>query len=279
MVPVALIAFVLVSALLYDAGMNTLERRPRSFTQSLEWAVGTVSTTGYGGDTAWFHPAMVLLVIVVQLISIFFVPIIIVLYLIPFLSERFEQRVPRKAGDKLANHVIVFRYGPAVETLLQRLGSADVPSLVVELDEVAGSGHPGAADEDVDGAALGGDGGKGDPDGFVVGYVERVGDGIDAGAGEFRHGRVEEFRSAGHDGDPTAAPAERVGRGEADAAGSSRDHRMAAGERAHSRNVRAVTLEGADLRSTTRRPLPLFPPDSARTAGTIDAKSGEGAEC
>ena len=140
MVPVALITFVLVSAVLYDAGMNRLEHRPRSFTQALEWAVGTVSTTGYGGDTAWFHPAMVLLVIVVQLISIFFVPIIIVLYLIPFLAERFEQRVPRMAGDKLANHVIVFRYGPAVETLLQRLGSANVPSLVVELDEASARG-------------------------------------------------------------------------------------------------------------------------------------------
>ena len=115
--------------------------------QSLEWAVGTVSTTGYGGDTAWRHPAMVAFVIVVQIIAIFLVPIVIVLYLIPFLAERFEQRVPRRASETLSNHVVVFRHGPAVETLVQRLRSASVPSLVVELDEsrargVMESGQP-----------------------------------------------------------------------------------------------------------------------------------------
>ncbi|MGZ5476324.1 MAG: NAD-binding protein, partial [Thermoanaerobaculia bacterium] len=41
----------------------------------------------------------------------------------------------RVVDEHLANHVIVFRYGPAVETLLQRLATAKVPSVVVELDE------------------------------------------------------------------------------------------------------------------------------------------------
>ena len=59
--------------------------------------------------------------------------LIVPIFLVPFLEERFERRVPRIA-PKMANHVIVYRYGPAVETLLQRLADHDVASIVVETD-------------------------------------------------------------------------------------------------------------------------------------------------
>ncbi|HEX7420260.1 MAG TPA: NAD-binding protein [Thermoanaerobaculia bacterium] len=136
----ALVAFVIVSALLYEVGMSRLEGKPRTFMESLEWAAESLSTTGYGYDSHWTHPAMVMLVITVQFVGVFLVFLIIPVYLLPFLAERFEQRVPRVANDKLANHVIVFRYGPAVETLLLRLAAANVPSIVVELDEVSARG-------------------------------------------------------------------------------------------------------------------------------------------
>lgn len=132
---IALIVVVISAAALYYFGMELFEHKRRTFLQSLEWAAGTISTTGYGGDTSWAHPAMALLVIAVEFLGIFLVPIVIILYLVPLLSERFEQRVPRSVDDRLAGHVIVFRYGPAVEALLQRLTSAGVKTLVVELDE------------------------------------------------------------------------------------------------------------------------------------------------
>jgi Trk K+ transport system NAD-binding subunit len=131
----ALIAFVIVSAFLYQLGMARLEGKQRTFFEALEWAAESLSTTGYGYDAHWSHPAMVFLVIGVQFVGVFLVFLIIPIYLLPFLAERFEQRVPRVADEHLANHVIVFRYGPAVETLVQRLKSAHVPSLVVEIDE------------------------------------------------------------------------------------------------------------------------------------------------
>src|SRR5207253_1605180 len=55
---------------------------------------------------------------------------------LPFLESRFEERLPRDAGD-IAHHVVVYRFGPAVETLLQRLRAGNVPALVVEIDETA----------------------------------------------------------------------------------------------------------------------------------------------
>ncbi|HJQ36532.1 MAG TPA: NAD-binding protein [Thermoanaerobaculia bacterium] len=130
-----LIAFLIFTSLLYQIGMGRLEGKPRSFWQSFEWAAETLSTTGYGADAKWSHPLMVVLVVVVQFAGVFLVFLIIPIFLVPFLEERFEERVPRAADAKLANHVVVWRFGPAVETLLQRLRNNNVPSLVVEVDE------------------------------------------------------------------------------------------------------------------------------------------------
>ena len=133
---IALLAVLFGAAVLYELGMNYFEHKPRSFVEALEWAAATLSTTGYN-DTQWNHPAMAFLVIAVEFLGVFLIPMVIIFYLVPLLTERFEQRVPRETDAKLANHVVVFRWGPAVETLLQRLRTAHVPSLVVEIDEPA----------------------------------------------------------------------------------------------------------------------------------------------
>jgi Trk K+ transport system NAD-binding subunit len=132
---VALTLMLLVSTLLYMWGMGALEGKPRTFWQSLEWASETLSTTGYGADARWNHPAMVLLVAAVQFIGVFIVFLIVPVYLIPFLEERFEVRLPQRADARLEGHALVFRYGPAVETLLEELAGAQVPTLVLEPDE------------------------------------------------------------------------------------------------------------------------------------------------
>ncbi|HEV2852711.1 MAG TPA: NAD-binding protein [Thermoanaerobaculia bacterium] len=130
-----LLLTVLASAFLYMWGMALLEGKPRSFWQSLEWAAETLSTTGYGADAKWSHPAMVVLVVLVQFLGVFLVFLIFPIYLIPFLEERFETRLPQEADRELSNHAVIYRYGPGVETLLQELAAAGMPTLVLEEDE------------------------------------------------------------------------------------------------------------------------------------------------
>jgi Trk K+ transport system NAD-binding subunit len=130
-----LVLMVAVSALLYMWGMAVLEGKHRTYWESLEWAAESLSTTGYGYDSHWSHPLMVLLVMAVQFLGVFLVFLIFPIYLIPFLEERFETRLPKQAEAGLADHAILYRYGPAVETLLVELAGAGVPSLVLEPDE------------------------------------------------------------------------------------------------------------------------------------------------
>ena len=131
---IGLLAFVVSSALLYQFGMVHLEGKPRTFWDAIEWASESLSTTGYGWDSHWTHPAMVVLVVAVQFVGVFLFFLIVPIFMVPFLEERFEERLPRTAGD-IANHVVVFRFGPAVETLLHRLRRESVPTLVVETNE------------------------------------------------------------------------------------------------------------------------------------------------
>jgi Trk K+ transport system NAD-binding subunit len=126
---------VVILALLYQLGMAGLEGRGRGFWDSVEWAASTLTTTGYGADHHWRHPAMVVYVTVVQFLGLFMVYLIFPIYLIPFLEERFEVRLPQESPGDMAGHAVIYRYGPAVETLLQELAAARVPTLVLEADE------------------------------------------------------------------------------------------------------------------------------------------------
>ena len=130
-----LLLTVLASSFLYMWGMSALEGKPRTFWQSLEWAGETLSTTGYGAASGWRHPVMVVLVVAVQYLGVFLVFLIFPIYLIPFLEERFETRLPQEVAKDLEGHVVVYRYGPAVETLLEELAGADVPTLILEQDD------------------------------------------------------------------------------------------------------------------------------------------------
>jgi len=132
---VALVVFTLGVAFLYEVGMEVLEGKHRTFWDSIEWAAETLSTTGYGADAHWRHPAMVLLVVFVQFVGVFLFFLIVPIFMIPFLEERFEERLPREANAHLHDHVIVYRYGPAVETLVQRLRESGIATLVAETDE------------------------------------------------------------------------------------------------------------------------------------------------
>lgn len=126
---------IVLSAVVYMFGMAHLEGSPRSFWSAIEFASETLSTTGYGADASWRHPLMVIYVVVLQFIGVFFVFLIVPVFLVPFLEDRFEERLPRTAPSAMKNHVVIFRFGAAVETLVDNLLAAGIPTLVLESDE------------------------------------------------------------------------------------------------------------------------------------------------
>jgi len=129
-----MVGLLLVFALVYQFLMRTFEGQERGFWRALGWSAETLSTTGYGADSVWTHPVLVAFVALVQFAGVFLIFLVFPIYLIPFLEERFEKRLPREAPP-LEDHVVVLRFGAAVETLLADLKEAGVPAIVVEDDE------------------------------------------------------------------------------------------------------------------------------------------------
>jgi Trk K+ transport system NAD-binding subunit len=125
---------ILLFALFYKFGMTYIEGKPHTLWASLEWAAETLTTTGYGGDARWTHPIMVIFVILVQFSGLFLVFLIFPIYVLPFFEERFEARLPRIL-PKLAGEVLIYRYGPAVISLISELRRFGYASIIVETDE------------------------------------------------------------------------------------------------------------------------------------------------
>lgn len=129
-----LILILLVMSALYMLGMAVLENKPRTFWQALQWAAGTTSTTGFGPDTAWTHPVMVTYIVLSQFIGVTLVFLVLPIFLIPILEERFQTKLPHESANA-SNHVVIFDYGPAVATLIPELEQANIPVIIIDEDE------------------------------------------------------------------------------------------------------------------------------------------------
>ena len=109
---------VVILGTIYMLGMDYLEGTPRTFLHSLQWASETLTTTGYGGDNHWNHPAVALFVIVGQFLGQFLVFLIFPIFVLPYFEEQFEVRLPHLLPP-MAGKVLFYRFGPAIESLLE----------------------------------------------------------------------------------------------------------------------------------------------------------------
>lgn len=134
---IAIPLLVLVAGFLYMVGMASLEGETRTYAESVEWAAETLTTTGYGADSRWSHPLMVAYVIGVQFSGLFIVFLIFPLYLIPWMEERFEGKLPSELQTEIENHIVIYRSGPAVRSLLDELRETEREVVILEPDEDA----------------------------------------------------------------------------------------------------------------------------------------------
>ncbi|MDP2008478.1 MAG: NAD-binding protein [Rubrivivax sp.] len=129
----ALPTALLVLGTLYMLGMDHLEGVPRTLLQGLQWASETITNTGYGADNRWSHPAMAAFVIVTPFIGQILVFLVFPVLVLPFFEERFEVRLAHEL-PAMAGKVLFYRYGSAVEPLLEEFNRTKSPFVVFEED-------------------------------------------------------------------------------------------------------------------------------------------------
>jgi len=126
-------AAVVILGTIYMLGMDYLEGTPRTFLQSIQWASETLTTTGYGGDNRWNHPALALFVILGQFLGQFLVFLIFPIFVLPYVEEQFEVRL-QHALPPMAGKVLFYGHGPAIESLLEEFIRTRSPFVIFEED-------------------------------------------------------------------------------------------------------------------------------------------------
>jgi Trk K+ transport system NAD-binding subunit len=126
-------AAVIVLGTIYMLGMNFLEGTPRTWLQGIQWASETITNTGYGADNRWHHPVMELYVIVTPFIGQFLIFLIFPVLVLPYFEDRFEIRLQHELPAMDAT-VLFYRYGPALEQLLEEFSRTGSPFVIFEED-------------------------------------------------------------------------------------------------------------------------------------------------
>jgi Trk K+ transport system NAD-binding subunit len=129
-----LIVTLIFAATGYMLGMRHLEGQERDFWTSLEWASETLTTTGYGNDSHWKSPFMVVFVAMVQFFGLMVTLSIVPVVLIPWFESRFEARLPQ-ALPELEDFVLIYRWGPAVSSLARDMSQQNIPAVILEENE------------------------------------------------------------------------------------------------------------------------------------------------
>lgn len=86
------VAVLLAYSTIYMVGMERLEGTERTFLQSFAWASETMTGIGYGADSEWTHPVMVLLVVSLQWMRLAVFLVALPLVVVPYMDLRFERR-------------------------------------------------------------------------------------------------------------------------------------------------------------------------------------------
>jgi Trk K+ transport system NAD-binding subunit len=129
-----LVVTLFITATGYRFGMYYFEGQERDFWTALGWAAETLTTTGYGNDSHWESPLMVVYVSSVQFFGIMIAYAIIPIVLIPWFESRFEQRLPQILPD-LRDFVLIYGWGPAVSSLVRDMRRQAIHAVILEGNE------------------------------------------------------------------------------------------------------------------------------------------------
>jgi len=130
-----LVVTLIVVAVTYMVGMHYLEDQERDFWSALEWASETLTTTGYGNDAHWENPLMIVFVAAVQFFGLMVTLSIVPIVLIPWFESRFEARLPQTLPDNIDDFVLIYRWGPAVSSLVTDMDRQNIPAVILEENE------------------------------------------------------------------------------------------------------------------------------------------------
>lgn len=130
----SLLVMVAIYTWAYRFGMAAFEGEARTWIESFEIVVQSMTTTGYGQDAPWESGPMTAFVILVQLTGIAYIFVAVPLFVVPWL-EGLVEPAPPTAVEAQTDHVVIVGDTPLTEPVREELDARDIPVLILEPDE------------------------------------------------------------------------------------------------------------------------------------------------
>ena len=126
---------ILLTAAGYQTGMRVYEGRPRTFLNSLQFAVEMFTTTGFGGDAPWTTPEMQAFITLTDLLGMVLLVGALPVFVSPIVESALSTTVPRELEDPLVDHVVICSDTTRADELIGELNANDIPYVIVESDQ------------------------------------------------------------------------------------------------------------------------------------------------
>ena len=137
---------IILTAAGYQFGMRVYEGRPRTFLDSIQFAVEMFTTTGFGGDAPWQSPEMQAFITVADLIGMALLVGALPVFIGPAVENTLSTTAPSKPETNLTDHVVICSDTTRADALIEELETNDIPYVIVEpdferADELYGTGE------------------------------------------------------------------------------------------------------------------------------------------
>jgi Trk K+ transport system NAD-binding subunit len=118
----------------YQTGMRVYEGRPRTFLDSLQFAVEMFTTTGFGGDAPWQSPEMQAFITAADLLGMALLVGALPVFVTPIVESALSTAAPQELETAVSDHVVICSDTTRADELVSELEANDVPYVIVESD-------------------------------------------------------------------------------------------------------------------------------------------------
>jgi Trk K+ transport system NAD-binding subunit len=126
------VSVVLCYALIYQWGMRMFEGVEKSYLQSIQVVIESITTAGFGGDAPWQSDEMNLFILIMNLTGVMMVFFALPLFVVPLIREALSPHIPEKL--ELRNHVIICSQSRRASVLRNELESKSIPYVIIDSD-------------------------------------------------------------------------------------------------------------------------------------------------
>ncbi len=131
---VLVVSALVLTAVGFQAGMRVYEGRPRTFLESLQFAVEMFTTTGFGGDSPWSSAEMNLFITVTDLLGMVLLVGALPIFVGPLVGKALSTRAPSELERDLTDHVVICSDTTRADELISELEARDIQYVVIESD-------------------------------------------------------------------------------------------------------------------------------------------------